>query len=168
MTSDSAFVLMAVAVAISSIALLALAVAAAGVYRSVRRIEREVLPLVPKTARNLELGEKTLTTALSQIEQLSAKAHVFLDASQREIEVFSKTRGEFTDRLRIQAERLDLVMEDSLGRLQEVVNVVHGSVMKPVREVSGILAGVKTAFQTFVRGRRPSVDRATHDEEMFI
>jgi hypothetical protein len=40
--------------------------------------------------------------------------------------------------------------------------------MKPVREVSGLLAGVRAAFQTFLSGRRPAVDRATQDEEMFI
>jgi hypothetical protein len=49
-----------------------------------------------------------------------------------------------------------------------VVGTVHSGVLRPIREVNGIVAGIKTAVATFVRGGRPSVDRATQDEEMFI
>jgi hypothetical protein len=59
-------------------------------------------------------------------------------------------------------------VDDSLSRVHEVVAVLHNGVMKPVREVNGIMAGLRTGLQTFMRGRRPSVAEATHDEELFI
>jgi hypothetical protein len=40
--------------------------------------------------------------------------------------------------------------------------------MKPIREINGLAAGVRAAIQYFARGRRPSPDRVTVDEEMFI
>jgi hypothetical protein len=40
--------------------------------------------------------------------------------------------------------------------------------MRPLREVNGIAAGVRAALNALARGNRPTVDRATSDEEMFI
>ena len=40
--------------------------------------------------------------------------------------------------------------------------------MRPLREVNGIAAGMKTALAYLARGNRPSPDQATSDEEMFI
>jgi hypothetical protein len=42
------------------------------------------------------------------------------------------------------------------------------AVMKPVREANGVLAGIRAGLSAYVQGRRPSVDHATQDEEMFI
>lgn len=168
MTSETATVLMALAVAISSIALLICAVASLGLYRAIRRLEQQVTPLIPKAAATLDKAQSTLAQALNQIEDLSARARGVLDSSQQQLDALAEARGEITQRLRAQAERLELVLDDTISRLQDVVGVVHSGVMTPVREVAGVLTGIRTAFQTFIRNRRPSVDRATHDEEMFI
>lgn len=175
MNSESAFLLMAIAVAVSSIALLMNALASVGLYRAVRKMETQIRPLIPQASKTLEQAQKTLEQAqktfehsLVQIDELSLKAHGVLDNSKQQLESFAATRDEFTGRLRVQTERLELVLDDTLSRVHDVVSVFHSGVMTPVREVSGILSGIRTAFQTLLRNRRPSVDRATHDEEMFI
>ncbi|MBE0657947.1 MAG: hypothetical protein IH602_09675 [Bryobacteraceae bacterium] len=165
---QNTFLLMAIAVAISSVALLMQALASFGLYKSVRRMEAEIRPLIPEAAKTIAQAQKTMTTALAQIEELSAKAHEVLDSSKQNLDAFTATRDEFTGRMRVQAERLELVIDDTLSRVHDVVGVVHKGVMTPVREVSGVLAGIRTAFQTFLFNRRPSVERATHDDEMFI
>ena len=45
---------------------------------------------------------------------------------------------------------------------------VKEAVLKPVREASGVLAGIKAAVTTLANGRRPTLDHITQDEEMFI
>jgi hypothetical protein len=40
--------------------------------------------------------------------------------------------------------------------------------MRPLRELNGIAAGVRTALSVLGRSNRASVDQATSDEEMFI
>jgi hypothetical protein len=45
---------------------------------------------------------------------------------------------------------------------------VKRAVMRPVREVNGLAAGVSAVISTLVRGRKYPVDAATQDEEMFI
>jgi hypothetical protein len=65
-------------------------------------------------------------------------------------------------------ERVELVLDDTLSRAHETVATVHDGIMRPLRELNGIAAGVKSALAYLARGNRPSVDQATSDEEMFI
>jgi predicted HAD superfamily phosphohydrolase len=168
MNSDAVFTLLAIAVAVSSLALAATALLAVGVYRAVRRLERDVAPLIPQVTQTMQIAQQTLTDTVTQVRELSVKAHNVLDATQTQLNALDEARTEISTRFRIQAERAELVLDDTLSRLQEVVGVIHSGVMRPVREVTGILAGIRTAFQTFLQNRRPSVAQATQDEEMFI
>jgi hypothetical protein len=71
-------------------------------------------------------------------------------------------------RAKVQMERAEMVMDDTMTRVQETVSVVQRGVLRPVREVHGIVAGVRMAILHLTRGSRPTVDHATSDEEMFI
>jgi hypothetical protein len=61
-----------------------------------------------------------------------------------------------------------MVIDDTMSRAHETVAMVHGGILRPLREIHGIAAGVRTAINHLARGGRPSVAQATHDEEMFI
>jgi hypothetical protein len=168
MNSDTTFLLMAIAVAVSSLALVTHALASVGLYRAVRRLEERVEPLIPQTLSTLRHVEETMGITVSNVREISDRAKAVLDATNNQLQQFDVARQDITDRVRIQAERVDLVLEDMLSRLQEVVHIFHSGVMRPVREVHGVMAGLKAAMQTLAQGRRPSVAQARNDEEMFI
>jgi hypothetical protein len=71
-------------------------------------------------------------------------------------------------RARVQLERAESIIDDTLSRAQQTVGLVHSGVMRPLREIQGITAGVKAALGFIARGNRPSVAQVTQDEEMFI
>jgi hypothetical protein len=75
---------------------------------------------------------------------------------------------ETSDSVRVQIERIDMVVGDAVERVQETTAAVQGTILKPVREVNGLISGVRAALSTLARGNRASVDHATQDEEMFI
>jgi hypothetical protein len=53
--------------------------------------------------------------------------------------------------------------------MENASGTVKSAVLRPVREVSGIDAGISAMVATLVRGRhKSSVDSATQDEEMFV
>lgn len=168
MQSEAALVLLAVAVAVSSLSLLVQAVAAWRVYQVVKKLQEDVSPLIPKAKALLEQAETTLREAVAELQESAGKAKGLMAAVQQQVEGIGRAREELAAQWRVQSERLDLVLEDIIGRVQEVVGVLHGTVMRPVREVTGMVAGVKAALQTLLLARRPTVDRATHDEELFI
>jgi hypothetical protein len=63
---------------------------------------------------------------------------------------------------------VDTVVDETVSQAQVVGSGVKDAVMKPVREASGVVAGIKAAVNTYAAGRRPTVDHITQDEEMFI
>jgi hypothetical protein len=168
MNSETAIILLACAVAVSSISLLVSALAALGIYRSVKKLHAEVAPLIPEAQAALVQAQTAMTETLVEVRGVSERARSVLELLQTQVEGIDKARTEMATHLKVQGERLELVLEDILGRTQEVVGVVHGTVLRPVREVTGMVAGVKAALQALITGRRPTVDRATQDDEMFI
>ncbi len=168
MNSEGALWLLGIAVAVSSISLLMNAIAAFGTLRAVKRLEQKIEPLVPEALSAIQNAQSMFRETLAEIHDLSDRARSVLDATQAQVEAISAARTDITERLRVQSERAELIIDDTLSRVQEVVHVFHNGIMRPVREVNGVMAGIKTAVQTFVAGRRPSVAQATQDDEMFI
>ncbi len=168
MQSETALVLLSIAVAVSSLSLLIQAVASWRVYQSVRKLQEEVSPLIPRARAAIEQAETTFRQAATELHEAANLARELMASVQEQVDGIDRARQELAAQWRVQSERIDLVLEDILGRVQEVVGVLHGTVMRPVREVSGMVAGVKAALQTLLLARRPTVDRATHDDEMFI
>ena len=72
---------------------------------------------------------------------------------------------------RQQAERIDLVMGSTLERIDETVKLIQDVVVRPIRQGSALLAGVRAAIAVFRAVSPPrSRPRSTRDEEdaMFI
>jgi hypothetical protein len=73
------------------------------------------------------------------------------------------------DRTHARLEQIDHAVEVTVKQIENVSGTVKSFVLRPVREVNGIAAGISAMVSTLVRGRRKnSVDSATQDEEMFI
>jgi len=73
------------------------------------------------------------------------------------------------DKARARLEQIDHTVETTIEQVEQVSGAMKRAVMKPVREVNGLAAGISAAVGTLVRGRRrSSVDSATQGEEMFI
>jgi hypothetical protein len=167
-SSETTFILMAIAVLISSIALLLSALASVGTYLTVRKLQSQVSPLVPQVTEFLVNSRAALDEALKQFRETGEKTQAVLDDLRTEVAGFSAARTDITNHVQAQIQRIELVLDDSLSDIQEVVSVVHGGVIKPIREVTGLVAGVRTAVRSFFGARRPSVAQATQDEEIFI
>jgi hypothetical protein len=159
---------MAIAVLISSVAMLFIALALVGIYLTVRRVESQVSPLIPQAREFLVNSRAAIDEALKQIHEAGAKTQAVLTDLRTEVTGFSAARTDITNQVQAQIQRIELVLDDSLSNIQEVVSVIHGGVIKPIREVNGIVAGVRTAVRAFFGARRPSVAQATQDEETFI
>jgi ABC-type transporter Mla subunit MlaD len=166
--SDAALILLGCAVAISSVALLMHAFASIRLARTAQKLYNEISPLIPQASETMRQAQVTLTETARDVRDITSSAKATLDAMQNQIEQIDRARTELSTHVRAQGERLELVLDDIFSRLQEVIGVVHGSVIRPVREIGSLVAGVKAGVQALFLGRRPTVDRATHDEEMFI
>ena len=77
--------------------------------------------------------------------------------------------GETADRAKARIAQIDRTVDETVEQAEQVGDAVKVAVMKPVKEVNGLMAGMKAALSALATGKgRPSVDHATQDEEMFI
>ncbi len=71
-------------------------------------------------------------------------------------------------RARAKVARVDSAVDETVDQVQQAGGEVRKAVLRPIREVNGVLSGLKAAIGVYTHGSRASVDHATQDEEMFI
>ena len=168
MTPETLLFIMTVFVIVSALALVLQFFMLFGVYRSIKAIHDKISPLVPRTQSVLESAERTIEQSRKNILEITAKANDVMDITRSQMGKVEETLGEMTSRLKVQMERIELVLDDSMSRVHETVASLHDGIMKPLREVNAVATGVRAAVAHLMRGGRPSVAQATSDEEMFI
>jgi hypothetical protein len=96
------------------------------------------------------------------------KANEMMDMGKAQMVKLDEVITDAAGRAKVQLERAEMVVDDTMTRVHESVTAVHTGVLRPIREIHGVTAGLRAAVQHFLRGGRPSVAQATHDDEMFI
>jgi hypothetical protein len=159
---------MAGAVVVSALALVLQLLILYGLYRTSKSLHAEVLNLLPGIRKLLETAENTISQSRTQILDVTTKASEVLDLTRTQLARIDESMGDVLVRMRGRLERAEVVMEDSLTKVHETVSVVHNGVVKPLREISGVAAGIRAALQSLVHGNRSIPPEATQDDEMFI
>lgn len=168
MSETTLLYVMTAFVIISAIALCIQAGMLAAMYRTTKSLQEAITPLLPKVESLVAKASSTVEQSGRQITEITTRANDILDSTKRQLATVEGLVGDATSRAKVQMERVELVLDDTLSRAHETVAVVHDGIMRPLREVSGIAAGVRAGLGALARGNRPTVDRATSDEEMFI
>jgi hypothetical protein len=160
--------LLVIFVAIAAIALLGQTVALIGLLLVARDIRRKTLALWPQLEEIVAVSKRSVARVETHITRIGAASVAILDVTKQQLDRVDELLSDASTRARVQMERAEMVLDDTMTRVQETVGIVQRGVLRPVREVHGILSGFRTALAHLGRGGRPTVDHATSDEEMFI
>jgi ABC-type transporter Mla subunit MlaD len=167
--SDDVFrVIITIGVAASWVTTIVMAVAMLGIYRSSKRMEEKLELLSEKARPILDSARSLVDDARPKIQEIVARAAEITASARDQMARLEALVTETSDCVRVQIERIDVVVGDAVNRVQETTAAVQSTILKPVREVNGVISGVRAALSTLARGNRASVDHATQDEEMFI
>jgi ABC-type transporter Mla subunit MlaD len=138
------------------------------IFRAVKRLEEKTGPITDKAGPILDSAKALLDDARPKIQDILARADEIVIAARDQMTRLDSLVTEASDSARLQIERIDVVVCDTMNRVQETTAAVQNTILRPVREVNGVVAGLRAAVSTLSRGNRASVDHATQDEEMFI
>jgi ABC-type transporter Mla subunit MlaD len=138
------------------------------IVRAVKRLEEKVGPVADKAGPILDSAKAMMDDARPKIQDMIARADEIVVSARDQMTRLESLVTEASDSARLQIERIDLVVSDTMDRVQETTAAVQSTILKPVREVNGVVSGLRAAISTLARGNRASVDHATQDEEMFI
>jgi hypothetical protein len=160
--------LLVVFVALAAVALLGQAVALLGLLLIAREIRQKTMSMWPQIEDIVAVSKRSADRIETHITRIGATSVAILDVTKQQLVKVDELLSDASTRARVQMERAEMVLDDTMTRVQETVSIVQRGVLRPVREVHGILSGLRTALAHLSRGGRPTVDHATSDEEMFI
>jgi hypothetical protein len=168
-------IVMTVFVAVAAIALVIQAGMLIGIYKSSRAMQAKVEilapkieALVPKIEALADTSREAVDEGRVKIAEITGKTNEILDITRRQLERVEDLLENASTRALVQLDRAEMVVDDAMNRAQETVVIVHEGIMKPIREINAVAAGLKAALQYFFRGGRPNPDQITGDDEMFI
>lgn len=156
------------AVVVAAVAIVLQAVFLYSLSRSAKAMAAQVTGFIEKAEPILADARQTLQQNRKQMAEVAGKVNKLLDTAQAQISRIDGVLSDATSRARVQMDRLELVMDDSIDRVHETVAILHDGILRPLREVNGIVAGLRAGIGYLLGNRRPSVAQATHDDEMFI
>lgn len=111
----------------------------------------------------------TMTAVKPRIIKISAQVAEIGQIAVAEAHRYSDVSKDLAERAKAQIARLDGAVDNTVEHVHEAGDAVKSAVLRPMREIDGVFAGLRTAIATYRRGgRRGNVYSATQDEEMFI
>lgn len=155
-------------VIVSAIALCMQAAFLFGMYKASKALTDKVTPLIPKVDALVESAKTTVDHGKVQIADISKKTNEILESTKGQLAKIDEVVTIAASKAKVQMERVEMVLDDTMSRAHETVATVHNGIMRPLREINGIATGIKTAMNHITRGPRPSVAQVSSDEEMFI
>ena len=161
-------IIIAVFVAVAAIALCIQAGFLFGVFKTARSMEQKILPLLPKMDALVVSSRAAIEDNRQQVHDIAVKTNEILDLTRKQLSRIDEVMEDATARARVQLDRAEMVLDDTMNRAQETVALVQHSIVKPLREIQGVAAGVRAALNYLMRGRNSGPVHATADEEMFI
>jgi hypothetical protein len=168
MNENTLLILLIIFVAISAVALLIQGVSLLGLFMVARDVRTKLLAVWPEVQEIVGISRRGVERVEKHIDKIGSASVQIVDTTKQQVAKIDDLLNDANARAKVQMERAEMVLDDTMTRVQETVSIVQRGVIRPVREVYGFWTGVRTALQYLGRGTRPTVDHATSDEEMFI
>jgi len=160
-------------IAITSLAVVIQAGILVALYVSVRkssaRMEAIMSDLHKRTAPILDSTQSIMVDSRPKIEAITDNLLAASSSIKSQVERLDATVSDAVDRTRLQIIRADDLVTRTMDRVEETTDVVHKTVISPVRQMAGLVTGLTTGIGAFF-GRRGGAQRedSPQDEEMFI
>jgi hypothetical protein len=175
MDEHTLLIFLTVFVALAALAMMIQAAMLVGLALTARKIQSIIAELMPQINSIIGVSKKTADVTLRTVEgaekhidKIGAASVAILDSTKQQVGKIDELLSDATTRAKVQLERAEMVLDDSMGRAHETVSIIQRSILRPVREINGVIVGLRTSLAYLGKGSRPTVDHATADEEMFI
>ncbi len=130
-------------------------------------VKTRVLPTITQ-------AEAMLTEIRPKVETIAEQVKETTIIVRNEVERVDATVNDVVDRARLQIIRADELFTRTLDRVERTSEIVHKTVISPVRQVSGLMQGLTAGVEFLFshRGRRNGGNRESRgpvpQDEMFI
>ena len=157
----------AVAVMIQAGILVALFVA---VRKTSGRVEALATEVTSKVVPTVENANQMLVTVRPRVEDIVENVELTARMARAQMERLDATVSDIVDRTRLQVIRADELVNRTMDKVEETSEMVHRTVVSPIRQLSGLMQGLSAGLEFFLgRKRRQSRDgMGVPQDELFI
>ena len=157
----------AVAVMIQAGILVALFVV---VRKTTGRVEKIASEVSTKALPMIETTQALLVEVKPRVTDIVVNAEESGRIARTQMERLDATVSDIVDRTRLQVIRADELVNRTMDRVEETTDIVHRTVVSPIRHLSGLVQGVSAGLEFFLgRKRRQSRDgMGVPQDELFI
>src|SRR5712692_8108438 len=157
----------AIAVAVQAGILVALYFA---VRKSTARMEALATEVKSKALPTMETVQNMLVELRPKIEAMTVNIPESSALVRNQLGRIDATLTDALDRTRLQVIRADELLNRTMDRVEETSEVVHKTVLSPLRQVNGLMSAISTGVEVFLgqRKRHPKNGAGVPQDEMFI
>ncbi len=142
--------------------------------KSSARMEALAVEVKTKALPALETAQEILTELRPKLTVIADNLTETTHSVRSQVERMDATVNDVVDRARLQIIRGDELLTRTLDRVEETSDIVHNTVVSPVRQFAGLIQGVTAGIEFLLgnRGRRNGGSREARrpvpQDEMFI
>ena len=141
--------------------------------KSSQRMEELATDVKTKFMPTVAQAQEMITALRPKVETIAENLAEMTSMLRTEVQRVDATVNDVIDRARLQVIRADELMSRTLDRVEQTSDIVHKTVVSPVRQISGLVQGITVGLEfLFGRTRRNGGGREERrpvpQDEMFI
>lgn len=140
------------------------------VRKTTGRVEKLASEVSTKALPLIESTQTLLVEVKPRVTDIVANAEESARIARTQMERLDATVSDIVDRTRLQVIRADELVNRTMDRVEETTDMVHRTVVSPIRQLSGLVQGLSAGVEFFLgRKRRQQRDgMGVPQDELFI
>jgi len=161
-------------IAVTTLAVVVQAGILVGLYLAVRkstaRMEALATEVKSRVLPTVETAQNLMVELRPKIDVISNNLAESSDLVRNQLGRLDATVTDVLDRARLQVIRADELLNRTMDKVEETSEVVHKTVISPLRQVNGLMAAISTGVDVFLgqKRRHPRNGGGSPQDEMFI
>lgn len=166
--------LLRIFIAVTTFAVVVQAGILIGLYLAVRKstakMEALATQVTTRALPTMETVQNMLVELRPKIDVISVNAAESSNLVRNQLARIDATLTDALDRTRLQVIRADELLNRTMDKVEETSDMVHKTVVSPLRQVNGLMAALSTGFEAFLgpKKRQPRNGDGVPQDEMFI
>ncbi|MGA7557730.1 MAG: hypothetical protein WCF61_20380 [Terriglobales bacterium] len=161
-------------IAVTAFAVLLQALVMVALYLAVRKstakMEALATEVSAKALPTIDTVQNMLVELRPKIDVLTTNVSESSTLVRNQLERIDATLTDALDRTRLQVIRADELLNRTMDKVEETSEIVHKTVVSPLRQVNGLMAAISTGVEVFLgqKRRHPKNGAGVPQDEMFI
>ncbi len=166
--------LLRIFIAVTTFAVVVQAGILVGLYLAVRKstakMEALATEVKSKALPTMETVQNMLVEIRPKLDVMTVNLSESSTLVRNQLARLDATLTDALDRARLQVIRADELLNRTMDKVEETSDVVHKTVISPLRQVNGLMSAISTGVEVFLgqKRRHPKNGAGVPQDEMFI